>query len=137
MPDIENATIRMYEDISLTDELTDDPAQKLLRWGEARLVTMVENIPDDEQFEDRFKQLRKLIKSINRFTGRRHNMPSEEQIGYVWKLLDTAKELGYEPNYGNLNTYMDKQKSLDDVQNIALLTHFIETGEISTDDETE
>lgn len=134
MPDLENAVTRLYEDISLTDELTDEPAKVLLEWGEGRVRLMVNTMTDEDAFEERFKQLRQLMKSINRFTGRRHEMPPEEQADYVRKIMERAQELGYQSPYGRVGEYLERQKSLENGENIHLLTQLIETGQLELSD---
>lgn len=130
MPDVESAIIRLYDDSSLTDELTDEPASALLQWGETRLAQMANTITDDTAFEDQFMALRQLLKSASRFTARRHALPAEEQTDYLQKILETAKTLGFMPSYGMVGAYLEQQQALDDVQHIHLLTRFVETGEL-------
>lgn len=126
--DIEQATIRLYEDISLTDELTDEPAKVLLQWGAGQLRALAEKHSDEEAFEADFKQLRRLMKSINRFTGRRREMTVDEQREYARRIFDTAYELGYYAPYSQVAVYVDQQRYLAPEDNIRMLTRLVETG---------
>ncbi len=124
--DIESVVTRLYEDVSLTEELTDEPAKLLLKWGRIRLNILVENAPDEETFVNSFKQLRRVIKSINRFTARRHIMSNEEQREYLEKIMNRAQELGLQPPPGASEHYLNRQRIFDDYANIYALTQVLE-----------
>jgi hypothetical protein len=130
--DLQDATIRMYEDISLTDELTDGPAMVLLQWGEGRLSIIANTSPDEDSFEQDFKRLRLLLKAINRFTGLREQMDSEDQADYVRRILQRGQELGFPPAWGQLAAYMAQQDSLDEEGCVRALISLVETGSPNT-----
>ena len=123
---IESVVNRLYEDVSLTEELTDDAAKLLLKWGRTQLDVLVKNATDEETFDDAFKQLRRTIKSINRFTARRHTMSREEQQEYLEKIMKRAQELGLTPPPGASEHYLNRQPIFDDHANIYALTQVLE-----------
>lgn len=132
---LENATVSMYENVSLTEELTDEPATALLQWGAGQIKSLaVKHEPDatEEGFENDFKQLRKLMKSINRFTSRRHTMTDEERTEYFNKrIIQVATDLGFAIDDEQVSKYMETQTALDATENVHTLTTLITTGQIN------
>jgi len=92
--DVESAVMRLYEDTSLRDAISDDPANTLLKWAEDKVIALAEKHDDDEAFEDEFKTLRRLIKTMNRYGGRQGAMDGEEKQKYMGKLVERAQSLG-------------------------------------------
>lgn len=90
--DLENASIQLYEDISLTDELDDSEAQTLLKWGEQQLSKLA---TDEAQFEQNFKALRQMLKRINRMVGRRADLDDDDVKKSLGKFVESAQQLGY------------------------------------------
>lgn len=92
--DVELAIEQLYEDPSLRDEISDDPAGTLLKWAEKKLVALAEKHDNEEAFEEEFATLRQLIKSMNRFTARERMMDEIEKEGQVGQLVERAQALG-------------------------------------------
>lgn len=126
--DIRMAVEQMVEDESLTDELTSEPARILLEWGQYQLTQLAEEAPDPLTFQAQFRQLRFLMKSINRFTALRHEIDIDEQRAYVRKILDSARLLGMQAPYGLVADYLARQESLDEDANVRALLSLVETG---------
>jgi hypothetical protein len=126
--DLEDAVTRLYEDSSITDELTDGPAQLLLQWGEARLSLMVNTSTDEERFEQDFKRLRLLLKSMNRFTGLRNQMNLDEQRDYLRRILQRGQELGFPAAWGHVGSFVDRQQLMDEAASVRALIALVETG---------
>ena len=76
--------MRLYEDTSLRDAISDDPANTLLKWAEDKVVALAEKHEDEEAFEGEFKTLRRLIKTMNRYGGRQGTMDGEERDRNIW-----------------------------------------------------
>lgn len=80
---------RLYESTALRDDLMDPEAEILLRWGEGQVERLAREMPDD--FEQKSRFLRQLLKHINRFVGQREFNDTAGQAKY---LADVVKWLG-------------------------------------------
>lgn len=130
---LQMALEQMMEDESLTDELSSEAAMALLDWGRLKLRQQADSAPDPMTFQARFKQLRFLLRSINRFTGGRYDMDLDEQREGVRKILDSARLLGYHAPYGLVARYLDRQESLDEDGNVRTLLALLDTGTLGPD----
>lgn len=65
----ENAVMRLYEDASLRGDLTDEPADRLLKWAEDKLIALDETADDDAAFEAGAEAILASIKQVNRKVG--------------------------------------------------------------------
>jgi hypothetical protein len=124
----------LYSDTSVRDELTDDEARELLQWGEAQITQLAGQEMDDEQFDEAFAHLRKLISRINRFTGRRSGMDAEEQQTAVQRIAESAATMAAQslsaqaaPDFSaeRLNAYLQRHAALDNIANIHALTSLV------------
>ncbi len=119
--DLESALSQFYEDESLTDALTDQPAQTLLKWGEGQLQTLAQKASDPDEFDQQFTQLRKLVKGVSRFVAEHQNMAIDEQQASVEKIVGLAETIGLAMN--NLAArIIEEQQALSDND---AMTHFI------------
>jgi hypothetical protein len=125
---IKDAIIRLTEDLSLTDEVADDTAQTLIDWGIMKLRALAQTAPNNLLFEVNFRQLRLLIKSINRFTARRFELDIDEQRDYVRAILDAARQLGYQAPYGQVGAFTAQQESLDEDATVRSLLALVDSG---------
>ena len=124
---METIVTQLYEDISLTDELTDETAKRLLIWGRRQLETLAATTSDQETFDDKFKQLRRVIKSINRFTARRQEMTYEEQAEYLGKDHKAGTGDWLQPtSWKHQQHYLARQHNFDEQANIYALTQVLE-----------
>lgn len=84
---------RLYESASLRDDLDDAEATTLLRWGEEQVQRLAAEYPDD--FEQKARFLRQLIKNINRFVGQRQYNDEAGQREYMEKVDKYMAQLGF------------------------------------------
>lgn len=97
MPTVEEIAAnqeRLYESTSLRDDLNDDEATVLLKWGETQVERIAEAFPDD--FEQKCRFLRQVLKNINRFVGQRQYNEFEGQQKYMSKVSMYLPQLGWE-----------------------------------------
>lgn len=125
---LENATVRMVEDMALTDQLTDDTAKVMHQWATGQLQLMANRHDDEAAFEDAFTQLRGVLKLVNKFIGGRARMDDEKQRTYVRIIIEKAQEAGYPPQLSSVGTVVDAQKTLDDHLTLRALLALVETG---------
>jgi hypothetical protein len=90
----ERATSMLYEDASVREELTDDEAGPLLKWGEAQIAALAARALDDEAFDEQYEHLRKFMLRVNRLVGRRVGMSAEDQTEMLTKIGESAESLG-------------------------------------------
>jgi hypothetical protein len=84
----------LYESTSLRDDLNDDEATILLKWGEGQVEQIAQDFSDG--FEQKCRFLRQLIKNINRFVGQREFNEYEGQQKYMKKISMYLPQLGWE-----------------------------------------
>jgi hypothetical protein len=131
------ATIqRFYEDADLRDELTDDEAQHLLRWAETELSKVDAASADDATFEVAAGTLSSLIKSINRFIGRRGYTTPEEQAAAFAKISAHAQALGYPLPADAFTPSFEAQAATDNVAALQALLSQIESSASPADVQT-
>lgn len=92
--DIQMEKERLYESSSLRDDLDDSEAQVLLRWGEKQVERLARQYPDD--FEQRARFMRQVLKNINRFVGQREFNEREGQEKYMKKITMYFEKLGWD-----------------------------------------
>lgn len=114
---LQSVTMQMYEDTSLTDELTDTPAQTLLQWGRDRLRHLADRYAND--FDAAFKSHCRVMKTINRFTWKRQDMDIDAQREYLEKyLVVPARSIGHIIPPGIIEAYLRQQSTLDEQANV-------------------
>lgn len=84
----------LYDSAALRDDLNDAEATILLTWGEGQLARLAKDYPDD--FEQKSRFLRQVIKGINRFVGQREFNEIEAQRDYLKKVTMYFEQLGWE-----------------------------------------
>ncbi|MDX2075484.1 MAG: hypothetical protein SFZ02_03575 [bacterium] len=123
--DLESAISQFYEDESLTEALTDQPAKTLLKWGEQQLGALAQKSASPDEFDEQFTQLRKLIKNISRFVAEHQDMAEEEQQEAMQKMMTFAQNIGVAIN-GAVGGIIEEQKSLSDEGSVThLLSKFV------------
>ncbi len=60
---------RLLETENLTDNLEDDDADQLLKWGVAHVDALIENISSDEAVGDQVNQLMSIMRGVNSLSG--------------------------------------------------------------------
>ncbi|GAB5491654.1 MAG: hypothetical protein Phog2KO_18690 [Phototrophicaceae bacterium] len=84
---------RLYESTSLRDDLNDNEATILLEWGESQVDRLARDFPDE--FEEKTRFLRQLLKNINRFVGQREFNDDAGQAKYMKKVSMYLEPLGW------------------------------------------
>lgn len=92
--DIDMECEKLYESPSLRDDLNDEAATILLKWGEGQVAALAQAHPDE--LEDYTRLLRQLLKRINRFVGQREFQDEEGQRAYMAKVTMWLPRLGFE-----------------------------------------
>lgn len=127
----DRAIEQLYADAGARDELTDDEAMVLLKWGEEQIHKLAAQNLDDAQFDEAFAHLTKMLTRINRFTARRADLLPEEQQESVDRIAASAQALaGYIPSAQavaapSFDTYLQQQSGLDNIANIKALAALI------------
>jgi len=85
---------RLYESSSLRDDLNDAEATILLEWGQSQIDRLATEFP--EEFEQKARFMRQLLKGINRFVGQREFNEMEGQMKYMKKVIMYLEPLGWE-----------------------------------------
>ncbi|MDX1991102.1 MAG: hypothetical protein SF029_01850 [bacterium] len=124
--DLANAKIRLYEDASLTDELTDEPASQLLKWAEGQLERLAQRHSDEAAFDDAFKTLRGVVKGINRLVGQGGMLTPDEKQETTQRLVERAQALGFA--VGHQADTLQAQSVLSQSEQVAALLRWVETG---------
>lgn len=83
----------LYDSAALRDDLNDAEATILLTWGEGQVARIAQAYPDEFEQKNRF--LRQLIKGINRFVGQREFNELEGQKEYFSKVSLYFQHLGW------------------------------------------
>lgn len=126
MVDLETATIQLYEDASLTEDLHDEEAQLLLKWGEKQLRPLVEKYSADEAtFEETFKHIRRFIKAVNRFVGRRQDAAPDEQQEMMAKVVEAAQVMNPDFRADAVNSFTQAQSAQSNIQTIESLLAWV------------
>ncbi len=121
----------LYGEASARDELTDDEAQVLLKWGEEQIAGLAAQSLDDDQFDEAVAQMLKLLSRINRFTARRADLSPEEQQEFMSRISASAAAVAaYTPSAQaaaapDFDAYLQQQSALDNIANIQALTALI------------
>lgn len=92
--DIQLNKEKLYESSSLTDDLNDPEAQVLLKWGQGQIDRLATSYPDE--FEQKARFLRQLLKNINRFVGQREFNDTAGQEKYMQKVVQYLEPLGWQ-----------------------------------------
>ena len=119
MSQLEMEMERLYGDINLTDELVDEDAQILLKWGEAQLERLDSEGYDDATFEEKSHQVRNAMKRINGFIGKRSGYDVEKAKIVLGRLHEGILQIGYNLPDAELEAYIATQAEMD---NSAALT---------------
>jgi hypothetical protein len=91
---------KLYESGSLRDDLNDTEAKVLLEWGQKQVEQMAQKFPNE--FEQKTRFLRQLIKNINRFVGQREFNDKAGQQEYMADVVKYLAPLGYSGNEDDL-----------------------------------
>lgn len=84
---------RLYESSSLRDDLNDSEATVLLTWGEGQIDRLAQAFPDE--FEQKARFMRQVLKHINRFVGQREFNDLDGQKKYMDKIGKYLEAVGW------------------------------------------
>ncbi len=112
---IERAMERMYGDINLTDELVDEEAEVLLKWGEAEHTKLEIQAMDEEAREEKAASVRKVMKRVNGFIGKRSSNDPEKAQKALGKLVDALHDLGYDVAAVRVQGALDEAGAADNM----------------------
>lgn len=129
--DPQNAIVQMYEDMSLTDAMTDDVARVVHQWGEAQIKMMANRMDNETAFEEKVAGMRGVLGLVNKFIDKRDKLDDERQRKYIRLLVERAQEAGYPAPFDAVGQVVDAQKTLDDHLTVRALLTMIETGRVS------
>ncbi|PJF28775.1 MAG: hypothetical protein CUN52_11750 [Phototrophicales bacterium] len=115
--DLDSALSQFYEDESLTDALTDQPADALLKWGESQVQFLAQQAHDTDEFDAQFTALRKLIRNVSKFVAEHQDMPLDEQAETLSKITSFAQNIGLSINRA-ITDIIDEQKNLTDTDSV-------------------
>lgn len=126
MVDAESAMMRLYENETLTENLTDDAAQTLLRWAEAQIMALAENNEDETAFEELFTTLRRLTRTMNTFAGLAAHMEPVKQQTYMQEIKDLAAQLGFTIMDEPFSAYNADMGNLEETERVRRLIETID-----------
>ena len=121
----EKAVMSIYENESLTGELTDQPAKTLLKWCEGQVMGLVKQHDDEETFEREFKVLRDLTRQINQLSGTAPYISTDEQQELMGKIVMLASELGFTIPPETSSRYLTHITDFDDTERTRKLIELI------------
>lgn len=107
----QDAIQRMYEDTSVRDELIDEEAEILLRWGEGQITQLSAQNADPLAAEEALLRFLRMLARVNRFVGRRGDpltLPMRQQ-----KLVETANEAGYPLQLAHVEAFTQQHAAAD------------------------
>jgi hypothetical protein len=90
----EAALQRLYEDPSLTEELSDEDAKILLDWARAQIAHLAVKAPDQAAFEEAVSSVLRVMKNANRVVGQRDFADPVEQEERIGKMTEAALGMG-------------------------------------------
>src|SRR5690242_20386946 len=83
----------LYDSAALRDDLNDAEATILLTWAEGQVARVAKDFPDEFEQKNRF--LRQVIRGINRFVGQREFNELDGQKEYMSKFAMYLPQLGW------------------------------------------
>ncbi len=130
--DIREATIRLYEDYTLTEGYDEAQAGIIHQWSEAQIQLIAHTAKDEDNFEKRYSAMRNMLKMINRYITQRANLDDEKHRNYIRLLIERAQEAGYPPKPTAVADVVSAVNGLDDSGTIRALLALVETGAASS-----
>lgn len=122
----------LYGDASVREELIDEEADLLLKWGESQIKNLSAQNLDDAAFAADSANLTRLIAEINRFVGKRSYLPPAEQTASLAEIARLAELLHYKVAPGELQAYAQKGAEQSNLDAITALTGMLKSGTGST-----
>ena len=79
---------RILEAENLTDNLEDEPASLLLKWGTGQVSRLAQNSEDQEHAGERINGLMAVMRKINRLAGNLDSAEAEELAADLARLVE-------------------------------------------------
>lgn len=118
----EQAIQDLYDNASLRESLTDDEAQLLYDWASAEIQRQeAASAGDEEAFEGRSKQVRRVMKQVNKFVEGREAADPDLLTEVLAKLVEDASALGYPISEEQQQAFLASQADLDHSAALGLL----------------
>ncbi|MBZ0285410.1 MAG: hypothetical protein K8L97_32050 [Anaerolineae bacterium] len=118
----QRAIQNMYADPSVREELIDEEADVLLKWGETQFTSLAAQNWDDAHFEAASSNLNRLLNEINRFIGKRAYWPPAEQTASLAEIARLAETLQYKAAPAALEAFAQQYAAIPNPETIAALT---------------
>jgi hypothetical protein len=109
----QQALRNLYEETSARDELADDEAEILLKWGETQIQRLAGQNMDDESFDESYSHIVKLMTRMNRFAARRADLPLEDQKESLSRIAESASSVGLEISEAQLAAFLAQPVAQD------------------------
>lgn len=124
---------QLYEDPSLTEELTDDDAKVVLDWAQEQVKQLASKFTDETAFDDAMKSLLRVVKNANRVVGQRDFADPTEQEERIDKMTSAAMGMGVVTATAQAADVRDQLNALSSTDALkTLLTLFTPGGVFST-----
>ena len=119
----------LYENVSARDELTDEEAETLLKWGEEQIIRLADQELDEAQFEMAFDTLSGLVRRMNRLAARWSNMQSEDQEIAMNRIAEEANQIGLSIPPESLTLYFSQSANPNIHDNVRALISMVMSGQ--------
>ena len=120
----------LYENVSARDELTDEEAETLLKWGEEQIMRLADQELDEEQFELAFDTLSGLVRRMNRMAARWGQMPPEDQEVALNRIAEQASSIGLPIPPEQLTAFLNQPADLDIHTNVRAFIALVMSGQV-------
>lgn len=127
--DIKDAVIRLYEDYSLTEGFDEEQAQLINTWAEGQLQQSAETVSDETEFEDRYNDITRILKMVNRFIIKRSEMDETKQRRFMELFIERAEQGKFPVKMSSAPIFYEVVQGLDDLSTIRAFLGFVETGD--------
>ena len=136
MSRIQYAMERMYGNQALTNELRDEEAQSLLKWGEKEVehIDQKTDDSDEEQFQNRFKQVEQIIKRVNKFVGFMGEYTPEQAREKLQVVLEVARDLEHNVDDAQVEQFLSSYQSMSSAEAVTALLDIVKDAPSDTAD---
>ncbi len=126
--DIKDAVIQLYEDYSLTEGYDDEQAQLVHAWAEGQLQLSANTVNDEAEFEERYNDITRVLKMVNRFIVKRAEMDEVKQRRFMQLYIERAAQGGFPTKMDSAGEFYEVVQGLDDTATVRAFLGFTETG---------
>jgi hypothetical protein len=124
----------LYENMNARDELTDEEAETLLKWGEDQVMRLADQEMDEESFRAAFEQLNTLLRGMNRLAARRDSMAPADEQAALSRISEVASSIGLDIPAQNLGQFSQQAVKADIHANVQdLIAMFTSQPEINAE----